>query len=209
MGDTAAGNGLSGCVAASAASSRAAGVVDGERRVDDRRTRIAFPLRQIPVHRNGTAPIFQQPSVASTRCSEFGNRKGDRRTDLDAADCQRPSPLSGAAVEFSEGQRCRHTVECDHSHRRVIAPLFGELLKFGRRTGFLRQAVWEASSAATCSVLTPIPIPENSVSNPPSRDAGQQPQREHLGADRQPDQRLRVPVEHADVGLVAEAQGFQ
>ena len=136
---------------------------------------------------------------------------------------QRPAPLVGAGIEFAESHRLRGAVERDDGDGRIVAALFGELRAVWSPNGIPSSNGLGVSSAAA-GLIAPLLLiaslcivtgashadtgPEQCLERP-VRHAGHQAQREFLGAQRQPDQRLGVPIEHADIGLVAEAQGSE
>ena len=122
FGETAAGSGLSDSPAARASNSHrvlssttTAGSITS-------RTRSRSHSGRSQCMGTGTAPIFQHPSVASTRCCEFGIASATSEPTSGSVGRQRPPPLVGAGVEFTEGQGLRGAVERDNRHGLLVAP---------------------------------------------------------------------------------------
>ena len=174
VGDTAAGSGLSGLGRRRVPRGPSGSVRRRRPRGRSPRAPGLAPIRADPsASESGTAPIFQQPSVASTRCSELGIASATSEPDLCAGGSQGPSPLIGAGVEFPEGHRLRGAVERDDGHGRVVAPLFGELPKFGAERDSVVERVGTAVAPAPRSSVVGVAHadtgPLNSVSSEPSR----------------------------------------
>ena len=120
----------------------------------------------------GTAPIFQHPSVASTRCWEFGIASATREPVFGAVGGQCPPPLVGAGVEFGKGQRLGGAVERDDGHGGIVATLLGELGKFGPERDPFFERVGSHTGIDGSGAAHADTGPLNSVSSWPPRTSG-------------------------------------
>ena len=204
--------------AAGSADSPAARRVELRQRLVRRRTTagsitsqhpVPLPVGQVPAHRDRDRADLPAAQRGQHELLGVRNRQCDKRTELRRRRPASARPHWLARPSSSrESQRLRVAVARDDGQSRVVAALFGELRAAWSPNGIPSSADW-ASPRPAGWVLTPIPGPREQCLERAAADVGQQAQGEHLGAQRQPHQRLGVPVEHADVGLVAEAQGSE
>ena len=90
----------------------------------------------------GTAPIFQHPSVASTRCCEFGIASATREpVSAPRAASARPHWLARASSS-AEGQRLRGPVERDDGHAPSRRAVVRRVPAVSSRTGCRRRTGW-------------------------------------------------------------------